>query len=55
MTERPVIVERGNSAAAVILALVAAGVIAFALWFFVIDNDRGDDVLPNITETSIGG
>ncbi len=54
MTERPVVVEGSNSTALVIMSLIAAGVIAFALWFFVIEDNSGDDLLPNVTETSVG-
>ncbi len=56
MTERPIIVESRNSTVPVILALIAAGVIAFALWFFVIDSDNeADGVGPEITVTTVAG
>lgn len=53
MAERQVVVANGNSAVPVILSLIAAGVIAFALWFFVIDqDDQGNDVVPDVSVTS---
>ncbi len=56
MADGPVVVESSNSTALVILSLIAAGVIAFVLWFFVIDSDdQGDDVVPDITVSSVAG
>ncbi len=53
MAERPVVVTDGNSAVPVILSLIAAGLIAFALWFFVTDNDdQGNEVVPDVSVTS---
>jgi len=39
----------------VILSLIAAGLIAFALWFLIGNNeDEGDTIVPEVTVTSLG-
>jgi len=48
-------VAGGNSAVPVILSLIAAGVIAFALWFMVENADQGDGVVPDVSVTSSVG
>ena len=55
MAERSVVVAGGNLAVPVIMSLIAAGVIAFALWFMVENTDRGDGVVPDVSVTSSVG
>ena len=54
MAERSVVVAGGTSTVPVILSLIAAGVIAFALWFVVDNTNQGDDVVPDISVPTVG-
>lgn len=55
MADRPVVVANNSSVVPVILSLIAAALIAFTLWFFVFDSeDQPDNVVPDVTVTSLG-